>query len=169
MLPSSVVTAREWFAEISPPDDLAGAGQTTAIRSRRKGWAISLYSASDTRWCNGSTRDFGSLCLGSNPSRVASSACFLPIGRLLVWLRARCPHASPSRSGRHPCSSVGRRRLACWQIGTTAICRQWCSAAEAGQLIGLWRQSRTTRFACLPPIETARPGSIGNEEQHRPR
>ncbi len=22
------------------------------------------------RWCNGSTRDFGSLCLGSNPSRA---------------------------------------------------------------------------------------------------
>jgi hypothetical protein len=25
----------------------------------------------NTRWCNGSTRDFGSLCPGSNPGRVA--------------------------------------------------------------------------------------------------
>jgi hypothetical protein len=25
-----------------------------------------------TRWCNGNTRDFGSLILGSNPSRVVS-------------------------------------------------------------------------------------------------
>lgn len=24
----------------------------------------------DAGWCNGSTRDFGSLCLGSNPSPV---------------------------------------------------------------------------------------------------
>ena len=33
-------------------------------------WSRYAERIRPTRWCNGSTRDFGSLCLGSNPSRV---------------------------------------------------------------------------------------------------
>src|SRR4051795_12737049 len=40
-------------------------------REWRKDRRIGGPTENLTRWCNGSTRDFGSLCPGSNPGRVA--------------------------------------------------------------------------------------------------
>jgi hypothetical protein len=33
-------------------------------------WLVSVRLGLNTRWCNGNTRDFGSLIQGSNPCRV---------------------------------------------------------------------------------------------------
>ena len=55
------------------------AGRTNRFRLAQ--WCVRFcvqrmhfYFYDTTRWCNGSTRDFGSLCLGSNPSRVITKS-----------------------------------------------------------------------------------------------
>jgi hypothetical protein len=50
----------------SAPRSTVGS-RTPSLRTPARVTIVSSYPA---RWCNGSTRDFGSLCLGSNPSRA---------------------------------------------------------------------------------------------------
>ena len=62
---------------ISPNTDNRALTQLKPVRCRqlpeasRSDSVRCILDRCNARWCNGSTRDFGSLCLGSNPSRVA--------------------------------------------------------------------------------------------------
>jgi hypothetical protein len=66
----------------SPPVPMPVPGRRAAHFTPKNGILIRIPA----RWCNGSTRDFGSLCLGSNPSRAICVSRGVPR-----------PHLSPAR------------------------------------------------------------------------
>ena len=59
--------------------------------------SATLLSLRFVRWCNGSTRPFGGLCLGSNPSRTASLLVARKSRRFMRTLAHNSPVQLPAR------------------------------------------------------------------------
>ena len=114
-----------WCRSCRPSPGCSGGGGVRYHAAVGRPRAVGSRRPTAARWCNGSTRDFGSLCLGSNPSRAFASRAAAHVRR-----ERRRRHEGSSATSRRSVSSDTQSLKTIWSPGVPAERRRSLERVE---------------------------------------